>query len=1241
MSVLQKMDEGEYTPREVYKTMYTNARPNSTRPSRSTATSQQQQHIMERITVDHGRPDDSVLPSTSTMQSSGNSADTGSSMSSDEWLNAMRKKAATTKTMYTRIQSSPSSADESQEAEPLPVITHRRRNVVKRSRSTTTGPPLKKAKKTQRADDAVEARSNAPQVAPTPPRGRKRAREDEVHIREPEPDRLPYSIRSEYQRSIKRLGAVETVYVIKFNRKYIGTRLIDMTRVIHDMFDDVIKKMSAGRRSSDRGRLHIQHNDLHKPIVVHLRELELLTPESILQRLENVLQSAEGMLLDEGFTVKAGVVVMPAGGRGEPRMKVINLNRESADNSLRKKRSTVEIPYNTDNLCAAKSLVICRAHKSNMPTAEWQRLRLKKNHNSKQLWSLKSQAARLHREAGFKEGSLVDVEHISKFENILNAQIVVFTIDNVILHVGKDNPVKYFLYYEQHCQHFTPILSVAGFLGSGYFCESCLKPYTDKKTHKCFDTCKLCKNLACEPTGALTCRTCKMVCRSDACFKRHKEETVDGEPSSICKKFKRCLDCLSVIHLDKRSFESHECGECYCYHCGVHFKENEHVCYIQTTEPQKTSGVFYFFDCETRMEDVITCPSGYEAPPRSDCDACAEVACSAHSKCVNCKRTDCQVPQHVVNYVVCQSQCDECAHRSIEQPCDGCGTRCTNCDTFKVKTKRTFVRRACRDTCGKRQTVFKTIEAFGEFLFKPYHAGSVVLSHNGGKYDKIFVLNYALKNGIKPDTIIYAGGRIMMMHMKGTLNIRFLDSLSFLPMALRKLPKAFGLVDTEKGDFPYFFNTKRHENYRGVYPPPEYYGVASMMPEAREEFLQWHEKQTGVFDMQDQIHRYCVADVTILREACIKFRNLMLSITRDDSHPGLDVFSCTTIASVCMKLFRTKFLEQQYMIETPSDGDSTIRLNNHVTEKGGVITTDTGVVIDKSTILSRKNIVSDIGRSPPGGYASLHGFSKVALEWLSWVSKEQNIIISHALNTPSGEVRIGCYKVDGFHQGTPSTVYEFNGCRFHGCSCVKDRDLRHPYNAKNMNQLLAMTAKKEAYLRDIGYKVVSMWECQWRSKVSRNASIKQHLETVVIRERLQPRDAFFGGRTAPFKLYHKVLPGEEIHYVDFTSLYPWVNKYCRYPVGHPEIVTSPSLVNFNTYFGIAKVDVLPPHKLLYGVLPVRVEGKLMFPLCRTCSHHLSQESCTCSDAQRMLSGTWCTPEINLAVEQGTFFVIIT
>ena len=41
-------------------------------------------------------------------------------------------------------------------------------------------------------------------------------------------------------------------------------------------------------------------------------------------------------------------------------------------------------------------------------------------------------------------------------------------------------------------------------------------------------------------------------------------------------------------------------------------------------------------------------------------------------------------------------------------------------------------------------------------------------------------------------------------------------------------------------------------------------------------------------------------------------------------------------------------------------------------------------------------------------------------------------------------------------------------------------------------------------------------------------------------EPLNPWDAFFGGRTEAVRLYVK---NEEMRYYDFTSLYPFVNKY--------------------------------------------------------------------------------------------------
>lgn len=72
------------------------------------------------------------------------------------------------------------------------------------------------------------------------------------------------------------------------------------------------------------------------------------------------------------------------------------------------------------------------------------------------------------------------------------------------------------------------------------------------------------------------------------------------------------------------------------------------------------------------------------------------------------------------------------------------------------------------------------------------------------KYEEHFLFDYALKNAIIP-SIIYAWGRIMKIHVKSGLNVTFLDSFSFLPMALRNLPKAFRLKE-QWGEFPYLFN---------------------------------------------------------------------------------------------------------------------------------------------------------------------------------------------------------------------------------------------------------------------------------------------------------------------------------------------------------------------------------------------------------------------------------------------------
>ena len=83
------------------------------------------------------------------------------------------------------------------------------------------------------------------------------------------------------------------------------------------------------------------------------------------------------------------------------------------------------------------------------------------------------------------------------------------------------------------------------------------------------------------------------------------------------------------------------------------------------------------------------------------------------------------------------------------------------------------------------------------------------------------------------------------------------------------------------------------------------------------------------------------------------------------------------------------------------------------------------------------------------------------------------------------------------------------------------------------------------------------------------ASLLNELEMV---EPINPRDAFYGGRTGAVSLHCKAALPDLIKYADVTSLYPFVNKYKEYPVSFPIIYTSPSDQDIAHYFGIAKIE---------------------------------------------------------------------
>jgi hypothetical protein len=75
----------------------------------------------------------------------------------------------------------------------------------------------------------------------------------------------------------------------------------------------------------------------------------------------------------------------------------------------------------------------------------------------------------------------------------------------------------------------------------------------------------------------------------------------------------------------------------------------------------------------------------------------------------------------------------------------------------------------------------------------------------------------------------------------------------------------------------------------------------------------------------------------------------------------------------------------------------------------------------------------------------------------------------------------------------------------------------------------------------------------------------------------------------------------------------------------------------NQFFGLIRCRVFPPRGLYHPVLPYKTGGKLLFPLCRTCAEHRDlgpNDRCQHTDAERNLTGTWVTSELQKAFELG-------
>jgi G:T-mismatch repair DNA endonuclease (very short patch repair protein) len=94
--------------------------------------------------------------------------------------------------------------------------------------------------------------------------------------------------------------------------------------------------------------------------------------------------------------------------------------------------------------------------------------------------------------------------------------------------------------------------------------------------------------------------------------------------------------------------------------------------------------------------------------------------------------------------------------------------------------------------------------------------------------------------------------------------------------------------------------------------------------------------------------------------------------------------------------------------------------------------------------------------------------------------------------------------VDEFCKET-NTVYEFQGCLWHGHRCwiTKDKSV-NPINGKSLDDLFETTKEKIDEIKDQGYDVKQMWECEWGRLKKQDPELK-----AFITDRQRPCDGQF------------------------------------------------------------------------------------------------------------------------------------
>ena len=915
-----------------------------------------------------------------------------------------------------------------------------------------------------------------------------------------------------------------------------------------------------------------------------LRRVDDLSPEVLLERIERIQQSGKFLNLSNKCNIYIKVIQAKVGGRPTKIESFSSIKEAIIAKKTAKSLHTGDSNYlynERNHDCFGKAIAISlndlyiKKDLGNIILNDFCFIPIKNLHmdvNKTHTIKINNFTKYLYEAAKIPHGivSSFDFKYFQKVLNILSVGIDIYDIKGYKMYSG-DGDTSYdhiiSLIFTEYGEigHFDILTKPQVFFNTNKLCNNCSNIIYSRKKHICSAVCSSCKypirlHDSTIPQNIISCDICNFYFKNEQCFDFHKT-LYNNEKKTLCESFWYCVDCN--LRFNANSKKTHNCT----FSCGNCFKkftnketQANHVCYMQ--------------------------PDSSKFVKRQDYDSLVIFDIESILSTVNDSlQNDVLKHEPVLIYAIylCKKNCMNYASSNISISPDI--TLDPNCEN---------------ELCGYHSFYGEfCIYDFLTFLFKNKNKkNTVVVSHNGSRYDMIFLVR-AVANLRKQFTLLPVGNGILSMFVPEH-KLKFVDSLCWLKLPLSKLPQAFNFQG-EKGVFPYLFNINKIRVIVDLFLKKKYFNIKNMSYAERADFDKWYENEVLLYkngnkhyNLQKEMEYYCFSDVEILLKAVLIFRSYLLNLFETD------LLLYITLPHIANSIFRNKFMK-----------------NNTI------------AIIHDDYNPRKSNIK----------------YSKIGIIWLKYMEKVYNLKIQTALS-PNGEFKIHDPKmnktffVDGYDKQT-NTVFEFQGCAWHFCNKCNKMDQTLDYN--NLKRNAKKITFHDIYLQDQyrkhfflsnGYIYKEIKECEFNYQMKHDIKLKLFIDNFDFAHPPKIRDALFGGRTEAFAAFCELnnFNKSEICYYDICSLYPYVLMSKRFPIGYPKIITE----NFNSidsYFGLVQCRVLPPTNLYLPILPYRNEkdNKLYFGLCRLCIQNKKfDETCSHKDFDRSWVGFYTTPELQLA-----------